>query len=56
MNYHGAHNDGKQEPADLCKSCVIFLLEDALDRVRSKNERISAGVESVDMLKFNQVY
>lgn len=41
----GCHNDSTKEDADLCKRCVIDLLEDALKRVRT-GERATAGVES----------
>lgn len=54
-HHHGFHNDGKTEQADLCQKCVIFLLADALKRVRS-GERVSKGVDSSDMLKFNQPF
>lgn len=53
QHHHGSHNEGETKPADLCKPCTIFLLTDALKRVKG-GERMSAGFESIDMLKFNQ--
>lgn len=47
MHVSGVHNSANTEPAELCKTCVIKLLEDALSRVR-KGERASEGVESSD--------
>lgn len=52
---HGSHNNGKVNRADLCKKCVIALLTDALNRVK-KGERVSAGIDTIDMLKFNQTF
>lgn len=54
-HHHGSHNNGETDPADLCQKCTIELLEDALKRVK-KGERASKGVESSDMLKFNQPF
>lgn len=54
-HHYGSHNDGKVDPADLCKPCTVKLLSNALTRVK-KGERMSAGVESIDMLKFNQPF
>jgi hypothetical protein len=47
LHKHGIHNEHKTEDADLCKSCAILLLEDALSRVKS-GERTTAGVEKVE--------
>ena len=44
IHCHGMHNDGTEEQAELCKSCAVELLTDALKRVR-KGERASAGAE-----------
>ena len=41
---HGMHNDGKEEQADLCKTCAVAILSDALRRVRV-GERATAGTE-----------
>lgn len=49
--YSGSHNSGFNEPADLCKKCTITLLTDALSRV-TKGERITGGIDGIDMLKF----
>lgn len=54
-HHHGVHNDGKTEKADLCKKCTLMLLGDALARVR-QGERVSAGVDAIGMLKFNQPF
>jgi len=43
---HGSHNHGETEDAELCQSCAIKLLEDALRRVRS-GERATKGSESI---------
>jgi len=51
----GAHNDFEESDADLCKTCSVALLEDALKRVQ-KNERMSAGVETIDTLGFDQPF
>lgn len=48
---HGAHNDWKEEDADLCQSCAYELLADALKRVKA-GERLSAGVASSDIEKW----
>jgi len=44
---HGMHNNGNTEPADLCKTCAVELLADALKRVRA-GERVSAGVNHAE--------
>jgi hypothetical protein len=49
--YHGAHNNGTIDPADLCQLCAVALLTDALKRVKA-GERSSAGVDDVEMVKF----
>jgi hypothetical protein len=43
---HGAHNASKTNAADVCQSCAIALLTDALERIR-KGERVSAGVSDI---------
>lgn len=53
-HHHGAHNDGEVSRADLCKPCAVLLLENALARVK-KGERVSAGIDTIDMLTFNKV-
>lgn len=50
-HHHGSHNDGNVHPADLCKSCAVALLTDALARVR-EGERVSAGVDAIEMQRF----
>lgn len=50
---HGFHNNSKIDPADLCQSCTIALLTDALKRVKN-GERVSAGVEQSTMQKFEK--
>jgi hypothetical protein len=52
---HGVHNDGTTEHADLCQSCAVAILTDALERVQ-KGERMSAGVETSKMLGFDQPF
>ena len=32
---HGYHNNGETEDAELCQPCAIFLLEDALEKVKA---------------------
>ncbi len=41
----GMHNDATEEKADLCKTCTLALLMDAVKRIR-KGERSTAGTES----------
>lgn len=41
---HGMHNDGTTKDAELCQSCAIQLLEDALNRVKS-GERATKGTQ-----------
>lgn len=41
----GIHNASNTEQADLCRSCAIELLKDALGRVNA-GERASKGTES----------
>lgn len=41
----GINNTSKEEKAELCRNCTIFLLKDALGRVCA-GERASKGVES----------
>ena len=48
---HGMHNEGEEAQADLCKTCAVELLTDALKRVRS-GERASAGVEDSEQGKW----
>lgn len=55
QHHHGSHNNGKTESADLCQKCAVFLLNDAAQRVE-KGERLSAGVETERMLKFNEAF
>lgn len=47
IHHHGMYNDGTREPADLCQSCAVALLEDAAARVK-RGERASAGTEGTD--------
>lgn len=42
---HGIHNNGETKNADLCKKCAIFLLEDAINRIK-KGERATAGSQN----------
>lgn len=44
VHHHGMHNDGTRDQADLCKTCAIKLLTDAVNRIR-KGERATAGTE-----------
>lgn len=44
VHVHGVHNDAETEQADLCKSCAVELLIDALKRVRN-GERATEGTE-----------
>lgn len=53
--HHGVHNNGERGPADLCQPCAVALLTDALKRVKD-GERLSEGVESSHMLKFNEAF
>jgi hypothetical protein len=50
-HHYGMHNDGKTEPADLCKKCTVELLKDALKRVQ-EGERISAGIDGIEDVEF----
>lgn len=52
-HHHGSHNDGTTEPAALCHRCAVLLLTDALARVTA-GERVSAGVDRVELLNFNE--
>ncbi len=45
--HHGSHNDGKKRPAQMCKTCTLKLLKDAVNRVTA-GERASAGTEEVE--------
>jgi len=54
-HYHGYHNDSETEPADLCQKCAIEVLTDALKKVKS-GVRMTAGVETIKELKFNQTF
>lgn len=47
IHRHGMHNDGTDEQADLCKTCAVALLTDALRRVKA-GERASAGTEAIE--------
>ena len=49
--YHGSHNSGERDPADLCKACAVTLLKDALKRVQA-GERVTAGVVAIEQLGF----
>jgi hypothetical protein len=42
---HGMHNDENIDQAELCKSCAVGLLTDALKRVKA-GERATAGTET----------
>jgi hypothetical protein len=53
-HHHGYHNDGEVNPADLCQKCAIEILTDALKQVKS-GVRMTKGVQSVNVLKFNEV-
>lgn len=53
LRHSGMHNDASLKPADLCQKCAIFLLEDALERVR-QGERASVGVESTSVEHFSR--
>lgn len=53
-HHSGMNNNGSHRPADLCKTCTELLLRDAARRVH-EGERVSAGVRTIEMLKFNQV-
>lgn len=44
IHRYGVHNNSKEEYADLCQTCTIALLVDALSRVRN-GERASKGTE-----------
>ena len=52
---YGVHNNGETDKADLCQKCAITILEDTLKRVK-KGERLSQGVETSRMLKFNEAF
>lgn len=52
QNHHGSHNDGKTNDADLCQSCAIKLLSDALEKVKN-GVRASKGTESIYEEKWN---
>lgn len=43
---HGLHNTAKTEYADLCKTCTMNLLNDAIKRV-SAGERATEGTEEI---------
>jgi predicted RNA-binding Zn-ribbon protein involved in translation (DUF1610 family) len=45
LHESGVHNDSTTEKAELCRSCTIALLKDAVKRV-TEGERASAGTES----------
>jgi len=45
--HHGVDNKAEWRDADLCKACAVFLLFNALRRVRA-GERASKGAEGVD--------
>ena len=47
VHRHGIHNAAETEQADLCQDCAVWLLNDAMNRVR-KGERATAGSESSD--------
>lgn len=54
-HHHGSHNEGKKDPADLCKKCAVALLTDAANRVK-RDERVSKGVETSCQLGFNEPF
>jgi hypothetical protein len=45
LHIHGIDNSSEVEQAELCQSCTIWLLSDALERVR-KGERATKGTEA----------
>lgn len=45
LHIHGVNNDSTQDQAELCKTCAIKLLVDAVNRMR-KGERATEGTES----------
>lgn len=42
---HGVNNDITIDPADLCPTCAIELLQDAVKRIQA-GERVTKGIES----------
>ena len=44
---HGMHNDRDEKEAELCQTCAIDLLTDALKRIR-KGERVTSGYEDIN--------
>lgn len=45
------HNDSTTDRAELCKTCTLKLLGDAMARIR-KGERATAGVEESDQARW----
>ena len=52
LHRHGVHNDAEQEDADLCKSCAVKILSDALARVK-RGERATAGAGAIEEQKWD---
>lgn len=52
LHRSGVHNDAKERDADLCKSCAVRMLTDAVARIR-KGERCTAGAGEVKEQKWN---
>jgi hypothetical protein len=43
---YGSHNDVKTESAGLCRDCTVFILKDALNRIKA-GERATRGTEEI---------
>lgn len=52
IHRHGTNNGGKEEKAELCQKCAIWVLTDALKRVKA-GERTTKGCGNTDQQGWN---